>query len=138
MSRWTHGQFKFPVARFVACRPRVLPIALSLAASSNWTPWTTAPTRRTARPIYAEEAAAVAVLKAILYSLRSRNDHSVPLFSVKVPAPRSNWNIPFAKFAPSAIKIRAWSNDLASSALLLSSLSLVNNDVITAWILYQG
>ncbi|EGI61941.1 hypothetical protein G5I_09844 [Acromyrmex echinatior] len=34
------------------------------------------PIRRTARSIYAEEVAAVAALKAILYCLRSRNDHS--------------------------------------------------------------
>jgi len=54
MSRWTHGQFKFPVTQFVACPLRVSPIALSLATSSNWAPWTMAPTRRTARPIYAE------------------------------------------------------------------------------------
>jgi len=90
-------------------------------------PWTAAPTRRTARPIYVEEAAAA--LKAIRYCLRSRNDHSVPLFSVKVPV---EIELKYPVRQVSAIRIQRGPTTWWTSRFF--SLSFINN-VITARII---
>jgi len=82
--------------------------------------WTMASMRWTAPSIYAEEAA-VAALKAILYCLRSRNDHSRTVILGQGSRAKIELKYPVHQVCIERDQDlrRAWSNDLASFSSVL-------------------
>ncbi|KYM89855.1 hypothetical protein ALC53_02167 [Atta colombica] len=99
-----------------------------------------APMRRTARSIYAEEVAAVAALKAILYCLRSRNDHSRTVILGQGSRAKIELKYPVHQVCVERDQDlrRAWSNDLASfSSVLFRLKSRLEELIADATILLQ-